>query len=116
MFATDKNIESIAELVEALKKYGTLKLEHARLGFIEKTVRLISMLILFLIVMLSIVLMMIFLSVAAALAIGHATDSMITGFLVVTLCHFSLLTLIFVFRKTLIQKPLVKLLVSILLS
>lgn len=116
MFSSDKNIESIAELAEAMKDYGALKLEHAKLSTVEKLVRIITLLILSFIIILSVVLMLIFLSVAAALAIGSATGSLTSGFLIVAACHFFLLCLVLMFKKSWIEKPLVHLLVSILLA
>ena len=46
MFSSDKNIETIAQLVEQLKQYGGLKLEMLKLDATEKTVKIISALIL----------------------------------------------------------------------
>ena len=46
MFSSDKNIETIAQLVEQLKQYGGLRLEMLKLDATEKTVKIISALIL----------------------------------------------------------------------
>ena len=42
MFSTDKNIETIGQLVEVLKHYIGLQNEYLRLDVIEKVVRLIT--------------------------------------------------------------------------
>ena len=49
MFSNDQNVETIAQLVEAVKHYIGLQSEYVKLDVVEKTVRLLTALILFLV-------------------------------------------------------------------
>ena len=42
MFSTDKNIETIAELIEAVRNYIGLQTKFVKLDVIEKIVRLLT--------------------------------------------------------------------------
>lgn len=116
MFATDKNIESIAQLIESLKKYTSLRMEHAKYNIIEKMVRIITALIITLIFAFLLVLMLIYLSFAASYAIAAIFNSHVIGFLTVAAFYFFLLLLFAIKRKTWIERPLVRFLASILLE
>ena len=70
MFSSDKNIETIAQLVEQLKQYGGLKLEMLKLDATEKTVKIISALILGFVLLLIVCAVAICASFAAAYALG----------------------------------------------
>ena len=66
MFSSDKNVESIAQLIEVLKDYMGLQKEYLKLDVIEKVVRLVTALILaFVLVVLGIAVMF-YLSLAVA--------------------------------------------------
>ena len=47
MFSNDKNIETIAQLVEALKDYVELQKDYLKLDVVEKAVRLLTAVSLF---------------------------------------------------------------------
>lgn len=116
MFSTDQNIETLAQLVEALKQYSSLKLSQAKLTFVEKAVKITTILIIAFALMLTSAMVIIFLSIAAAIAIGYAIDSMVAGFLIVAACHFFLFLMVVTLRKSLIERPIVNLLLKILLD
>ena len=115
MFSNDKNIETIAQLVETLKHYATLQSEYIRLDVVEKTVRLLTAIAMLVIVSLLIVLMLIYLSFAAASALAPLTGPT-AGYLIVAGFYLLMLLMVLVFRKQWIERPLVKFLASILLS
>lgn len=116
MFSTDKNIESIAQLVEELKKYGNLKLEVLRLDATEKIVRIITALLLFLALSLLFCAILTYLSFAGAYAIGSLLDSNPLGFLCMSGFYLILFLLVYAKRKAWIERPLVRFLASILLE
>lgn len=116
MFSSDKNIESIADLVEAIKKYIGLKSEYIKLDIIDKVVRIITALALTLVILLVAILTLIYLSFAAAYAIGAWLESMPIGFLIVAGVYLMLLLVIMAKRKVWIEKPLVSFLAGILLE
>ena len=72
MFSTDKNIETIGQLVEVLKHYIGLQNEYLRLDVIEKVVRLITALTIAAVAFLIIIIIFIYLSFAAADAMAPA--------------------------------------------
>lgn len=116
MFSSDKNIESIAQLIEGVKQYASLRVEHAKFSVIEKMVRIITALITAVILIFLTVLMLIYLSFAASYAIASIVDSYVIGFTCVAAFYFILLLLVVSKRKSWIEKPLVRFLASILLE
>lgn len=116
MFSSDKNIESVAQLIEGIKKYASLRLEHTKFNIIEKTVRIITALTTTLLLSFLIMLMLIYLSFAASYAIASLVDSYVIGFLCVAVFYFVLLILIVAKRKSWIERPLVRFLSNVLLD
>lgn len=62
MFSTDKNIETIAELIEAVKNYIGLQTKYAKLDVIEKIVRLLTALTMLAVLLLLLFIGLIYLS------------------------------------------------------
>lgn len=115
MWSNDKNVESIARLIEVAKDYVGLQKEHLKLNVIDKLVRLVTALTLAIVFIILGVGVLFYLSFAAvywmAPAIGLAW-----AFLIVALLFFLLLLLVVVFRKPWIERPLVRFLAQLLLS
>lgn len=115
MLSSDKNVETIAQLVEVLKHYLGLQKEYVKLDVIDKVVRLLTVAALAVVFFLLIIAVMLFLS----LAFAHWLSTFIStplAFLIVAAMHLLLLILVFVYRKPWIEKPLVKVLAGILMS
>ena len=107
MFSNDQNIETIGQLVELIRHYIGLQNEYLRLDVIEKVVRLITALIMAAVVFLIILIIFIYLSFAAAYAmapsLGHpAAFCIVAGFYIVVFLLFM------AFRKSWVEKPLVR--------
>ncbi len=115
MFSTDNNVETIGQLVEVLKDYIGLQKEYVKLDVIEKVVRLITVVTVAAIITASILTIVIFGSFAAAYAMSPKLG-MAGSFCVVAAFYLALFLLIFVFRKQWIEKPVVKILASILMD
>ena len=109
MFSTDNNVQTIGQLVEVLKDYIGLQKEYVKLDVIEKVVRLITVATLLGILTASILMFFIFGSFAAAYAMAPKLGMAGTFYVVLFL-------LIFAFRKQWIEKPVVKILASILMD
>ena len=103
MLSSDKNVETIAQLVEELKSYIGLQKEYLKLNAIEKVVRLLTAL--------TVAIVFIILGVAVLFYLSFAL-----AFLLVSLLYLALLMLVFLFRKSWIERPLVKFLASTLLN
>lgn len=116
MFSSDKNIESIAQLVESVKHYIGLKTEFMRFDLVDKVVKIITALVLTAVILIMVVLMSIYLSFALAFALGSLMDSYTLGFLIVAAIYLLLLLLVVAKRKTWIERPLVRFLVGILIE
>lgn len=115
MFSNDRNIETIAHLVEELKKYVSLKGEYIRLNIVEKAVRLITaisiMVIFFVLFLLALTYFSFGFAYAIATEIGNTW-----AFCIVGAFYVLLFILCVIFRKKLIERPLVKFLASILME
>ena len=115
MFSNDQNIETISQLVQTLKHYIGLQQEYVKLDVIEKSVRILTVLIMALILSTLFLIMAFYLSFALAYALEPLVGS-VAAFAIVAGVYLVLLALVFIFRHNWIEKPLVKLLTGILLS
>lgn len=115
MLSSDKNVETIAQLVEVLKHYLGLQKEYVKLDIIDKVVRLLTAIALAVVFFLLLIAVMMFLSFAFAHWVSQYTGTPL-AFLLVAVFHLLLLLLFFVYRKPWIEKPLVKFLAGLLMS
>ncbi|MBP1541553.1 MAG: phage holin family protein [Prevotella sp.] len=113
MLSSDKNVESIAQLIEALKDYVGLQKEHLRLSAIEKVVHLVTASTLLLVIILLGVAILFYCSFAFVYVIAP-TMGMAKAFLIVAAFFLLLLLLVVINRKRWIERPLVGFLVKIL--
>ena len=115
MLSSDKNVETIAQLIEVLKHYLGLQTEYLKLDVIDKVVRLLKAATLALIFILIIVAVVMYFSFALAFWLGGLVG-MTTAFLIVGAIHLLIFILFIIFRKPWIEKPLVHFLAGLLLS
>ena len=115
MLSSDKNVETIAQLIEVLKHYLGLQTEYLKLDVIDKVVRLMKAATLAIIFILIIIAVVMYFSFALAFWLGGLVG-MTTGFLIVGAIHLLIFILFITFRKPWIEKPLVHFLASLLLS
>ena len=115
MFSNDKNIETIGQLVEVLKHYVGLQNEYLRLDVIEKVVRLITALIMAAVTFLIIIIIFIYISFAAAYAMAPALGYPVAS-LIVAAFYVLVFLLFLAFRKSWVEKPLVRFLASMLME
>lgn len=115
MFSNDKNIETIAQLVEVLKHYIGLQTEYLKLDVVDKVVRLLTAITMTVVLLGLLVLAVIYLSFAAAFALSPLVGTA-GGFCIVAGVHLVLLALFVIFRHQWIEKPLVRFLASLLMQ
>ncbi len=115
MLSSDKNIETIGQLVELLRHYFGLQKELVKLDLIDKVVRLLTAAALAIVFFLLIVAVMLFLSFAFTYWISQFTG-MVVAFLITALLHIILLFLFIIFRTKWIERPLVRFLADMLMS
>lgn len=115
MFSNDRNVESIAQLIEVLKHYIGLQTEYVKLDVIEKIVRLITAIALTMVAVTLLLIIAIYLSFAAAYALAPHTGTA-AAFSIVAGIYFIIFILFLFNRKRWIEKPLVRFLASLLLN
>lgn len=115
MLSSDKNVESIAQLIEAIKNYIGLQKEFLKFDVTDKVVRLATAMTLAVIVFVLVVAVLFYMSFAAvywmAPSIGVAS-----AFAVVGIFFLALLLLVVMFRKPWIERPFVRFMVKVLMS
>ena len=115
MLSSDKNVETIAQLIEVLKHYLGLQSEYVKLDVIDKVVRLLTATALTILFFLFVIAVLMYLSFAIACWLA-TWIGMAKAFLIVSGVHLILLLLFIKFRKTWIEKPLVKFLASLFMN
>lgn len=115
MFSSDKNVETIGQLVEVLKHYIGLRSEYMKLDAADKVVRLLTALIIGSLLLALLALALIYLSFAAAFAMADYVG-LAPAFCIVAVAYLLILVLFILFRHQWIEKPLVKFLASLLMQ
>ena len=115
MFSTDKNIESLASLIEKFKEYLQLRKSLLQLSLTEKIIRLLTACALTILLAFFFFLVVIFLSFAAVYALSLFVP-LWASFLIVAGVQLLLFVIIYCKRHSWIQQPLVRVLVNILAS
>ena len=113
--SSDKNVESIAQLVESVKNYVGLQGEYLKFNAVEKIVRLTTALTLTIVFIILGVAILFYLSFALIYAIAPLTGTALAFFIMAVL-FLILLIVVFIKRKSCIERPLVRFLSEILLS
>lgn len=116
MFSNDKNVETIAQLVEVLKHYIGLQSEYVKLDVIEKVVRLLTVITVATVFCTTLFISLIYLSFAAVYALQPLVGSLIWAFLIVGGGYLLLLIFFILLRHRLIERPLVRFLGNLLMS
>jgi len=115
MLSSDKNIETIALLVDTVKKYLNVQGEYLKLNVIEKIVRLVTALTLTIVFVILGVAVLFYLSFALVYWLEPLTGTALAFFLM-ALLFGGLMIMVFIFRKSWIERPLVRFLANLLLS
>lgn len=115
MLSSDKNVETIAQLVEIIKHYLGLQKEYLKLDIIDKIVRLLTFAALVVVFSVLLVAVLMYLSFAIAFWLASYMGTAL-AFLVVGGIHLLLIIIVFVYRKKWIEKPLVRFLANLLLE
>lgn len=115
MLSSDKNVETIAQLVEIIKHYLGLQKEYLKLDVIDKIVRLLTFAALVVVFSVLLVAVLMYLSFAIAFWLASYMGTAL-AFLVVGGIHLLLIIIVFIYRKKWIEKPLVRFLANLLLE
>ena len=115
MFSSDKNVETIGQLVELLKHYIGLQTEYVKLDVVDKVVRLLTAITMTVVLVGLLVIALIYLSFSLAFALS-AWVGTACGFAIVAGLYIVVLLLFVIFRHQWIERPLVKFLAGILMQ
>lgn len=115
MLSSDKNVETIAQLIEVLKHYAGLQTEYLKLDVIDKVVRLLTATALAILLFVIFIALMLFLWFGIAYWLS-AYIGQSWAFFAIAGLHAVILMLFILFRKPWIERPLVRFLASLLLS
>lgn len=115
MFSSDRNVETITQLIEMVKHNVELRKEYAKLDIVEKVVRLLSAAALALTLTFIFVAMLLFASAAVAVWLS-CFIGLTWSLLAVAGFYLLLLVLVYGSRKSWIERPLVKYLSRMLLN
>lgn len=115
MLSSDKNVESIAQLVESVKNYVGLQGEYLKLDAIQKIVRLVTALTLTIVLLLLGIAFLFYLSFACVYWLEPLTGTALAFFLI-AIFFLALLILVYLNRRTWIERPLVRFLADVLLD
>jgi hypothetical protein len=107
-------IEDVNQIKRDLLEYLDIRLDQIRLHTAEGLSRFFSRILIIAIVGYLLFFILLCLSFAAAFLIGSLLDSVPLGFLMVALCYALFLGLFFIFRKQIIEKPVIKAFVQLL--
>ena len=115
MFSSDRNVETIEQLIERLKQYLGHQTEYVKLEVIEKVIRLVVAIVIGIVLLLVLVGVLLFLALGLASWLSNYMGQ--TGaYLTVAGILAVLLVLCYAFRKPWIEKPLVRYLANILMN
>ena len=115
MLSSDKNVETIAQLIEVLKHYVSLQTEYTALTAIDKIVRLLTALALAVLFIIILVAVLFFFWLGISFWIAQYTG-ITSAFFIVSATHLLVLVLFYVFRKAWLERPLVHFLANLLMS
>lgn len=115
MLSSDKNVETLTQLIEMLKHNIELRTEYAKLDATEKIVRLISVATLAVLLLMIFTAAMLFASLATAWWLSRSMG-LTVAFLCVSGFYVFVLAVCYLGRKVWLERPLVKFLASILMS
>lgn len=114
MLSSENNIETIAQLIEAVKHYLGLQTEYVKLDVIDKLVRLLTNAVLIIILLLMLVVVLESLSLALAFWLSHFM-SLPIAFLLVAVAQIVLLLIVNTLCRPWIERRLVHYLAKLLL-
>ena len=115
MLSSDQNVETIAQLIEALKHYLGLQTEYVKLDVIDKVVRLLTTATLAILLFLILIVVLRFASLGLAFWLSKHIG-LTSAFMAVAALHAFVLLLIYAFRRPWIERPLVRYLARLLMK
>ena len=115
MLLSDKNIETIGQLIEQLRHYVGLQTEYTKLDLIDKVVRLLTVIALVVLLFFILLAVLLFATLGFAIWLAKFTGLACALFIIAGI-HLLLLAIVYAFRKPWIERPIVRFLADLLMS
>jgi hypothetical protein len=115
MLSSDKNVETIGQMVMVLRKYLQLQGEYFKLGAIDKAVRLIAAAALAFVLFMLLSAIGILLSIAFAFWLAQWTGAAL-AFVIVAALYLFFIIVVVNYRQAIIVRPLVRFLTQTLMD
>lgn len=116
MFANDRNIDNIQQLLSELKNYAELQKDYIKLHLVEKLTILFSTLILIFILLVLGFITLFYLSFTLAYILEPYVGGLMASFGIISGSIILFILIIVAFRKRLIVQPLVHFLANLFLN
>lgn len=116
MFATDKSISTLRQLLQEFKKYLEMQKEYTRLEVTEKLSVLLSMLIVILLAVILGMMALFYFSFTLAYLMAPAVGGMTVSFCLLAIFYILLALALIALRKRLIVDPMVRFIASLFLK
>lgn len=116
MFANDKSIETLGQLFEECKKYVLLQKEYMRLELVEKLTILSATCIMVVIGIILGMMALFYLSFSIAYIMAPHVGGLTVSFAIITAFLLLLLAIVYIFRRQIIVRPLVRFMANLFMS
>lgn len=116
MFSSEKNIESLRDLLGEVRAYMGLRGERLKLDFVSKLSRLLSAVALGLIIAVVMAVILLLLSNTLVSLLKEATGSEAVAFAIVAGGYALVGVMVYIFRRRLIVRPITSFICSLLLD
>ena len=115
MFSSDRNIETISQLIVEIKRYVELRAECLQIDIVSKMSRLFTAIILFVVLFMLSALAVMFMSMAAA-ALAPIVGGMATAYAIIVVVYIIIGIVILCNRKKWIEAPIAGFLADLFLN
>lgn len=116
MFSSNKNIESINQILLDFKEYFKLRSELFQLGLVEKITLAVSSFVLFLFLLIICAIVLLFVSIALVFWLSPNIGGFIPAFLIVAAIYLIIGIILYFTRRILIINPIANLLTMIVVE
>lgn len=106
MFSSDRNIETLSQLIIELKRYAELRGKSLQISFVSKLTQLMAALIVGAALFLLAAIALLFVSMMAATALAPHVGGQATGYALIAALYLFLGILIYSKRRTWIESPI----------
>lgn len=116
MFSSDRNIETISQLIVEIKRYVELRAECLQIDIVSKMSRLFTAIILFVVLFMLSALAVMFMSMTAAAALAPIVGGMATAYAIIVVVYIIIGIVILCNRKKWIEAPIAGFLTDLFLN